>query len=56
MPCNKNRKVDDEIIKKFINSYIFVLPTGSSNPERLTCSLTLVIIKSNNVNCHYDTR
>ena len=35
---------------------MFILPTGSSKPVCLICSETVAIIKSGNVNRHYETK
>uniref|UniRef100_A0A9J8DFF8 SPIN-DOC-like zinc-finger domain-containing protein n=1 Tax=Cyprinus carpio carpio TaxID=630221 RepID=A0A9J8DFF8_CYPCA len=59
MACSKKRKVDSEnraFNQEWTDSYMFILPTGSSKPVCLICSETVAIIKSGNVKRHYETK
>ena len=59
MACSKRRKVDSEnraFNEEWTESYMFILPPGSSKPVCLICSETVAIIKSGNVKRHYETK
>jgi len=59
MACSKKRKVDSEnraFNQEWTDSFMFILPTGSSKPVCLICSETVAIIKSGNVKRHYETK
>ncbi len=59
MVLSKKRKVDSEnraFNPEWTDSFMFILPTGSTKPVCLICSETVALIKSGNVKRHYETK
>ncbi len=59
MALSKKRKVDSEnraFNPEWTDSFLFILPSGSTKPLCLICSETVALIKSGNVKRHYDTK
>ena len=59
MALSKKRKVDSEnwaFNTEWTIAYLFILPTDSTKPVCLIYSKTVVLIKSGNVKCLYETR
>ncbi len=59
MALSKKRKVDSEnraFNPEWTDSFMFILPTGSTKPVCLICSETVALIKSGNVKRHYETK
>lgn len=59
MSLSKKRKVDSEnraFNPEWTDSFLFILPTGSTKPVCLICSETVALIKSGNVKRHYETK
>lgn len=59
MALSKKRKVDSEnraFNPEWTDSYLFILPPGSTKPVCLLCSETVALIKSANVKRHYETK
>ena len=59
MALSKKRKVDSEnraFNLEWTDSFLFILPTGSTKPVCLICSETVALIKSANVKRHYETK
>ena len=59
MALSKKKKADSEnraFNPEWTDSFLFIRPTGSTQPVCLICSETVALIKSANVKRHYETK